>query len=503
MPDAYQAVQSVLRQFSLEASLPHIWRYSRLASQNIPLPRSYGYVSRGAWDKLNQMLHPHKLEVLLRELLIHADHWDAGGSRDLWQWNDLADAVNALNGFSDAVYDPDAEGGIHLTLHRLAHQQFPRFSPLTSPKMGRHLALYSVPAMREVFERHLGLSVESYFVMAFTAIAGSLARPRNNITTDYAIVGIDADESMRFFNLIVGSLADMKAMALKSQRLDECWEYAFNVFQFRPMIALDPARPERVYCPLPPMLEKRLLEGLYYDLVKAEGFGDAFGEAVDAVIGRMLQSLSPAYEVFKPQIHVVKKQTFHGADWIIRNNYHCAFVECKGARISLSGRVAENLGTLRKELGIIADAVVQNYANLHRERQRWGEEGQPQRQFYNLVITLEDWLIFSQFDFEEIYGQVQKRLTDTGLPASLLDEVPFRVMGFEGAQHCCAALAQHPMDEVIGLSNEPKYAGMAFTHELQDRYPNVDAHAVGGFDQDFDALMDPVLERIRVKVQAM
>ncbi len=494
MPANYGVVRSVLRQFSLEESLPHIWHYSRLVSQNVPLPSSYTYGRPGYWDRLPQTLFPHKVDLLVRELLLHADHWDTKQIKSLSRWDDLADAVNALRDFGDKSFDPHAGGGVRLTLHRLAQQQFPRFSLLTSPKMGRHLALYRTPAIREVFERNLGIGVDAYFLMAFAVIAGSLSRPHNNLRTDYTIVGLDPEQTKRFFDLIVGQRKEMRNKAIEVQRLDDQWEYAFNVFHYKPMISLDPNHPERAFCPVPAALEKRVVEGLYYDLVNAQGFDNAFGEAVDGLIGRMLRSLAPECEVFKPEALIIGKYRYDGSDWIIRKGNYDAHVECKAKRMSMSGRVADNVQALRKELAKLAEAIVQNYGNIQRSRQHGSQPGITERQHFNLVITLEDWLIFSDLTFDLLYELVVEQLGAARLSLDLLDEVPYRVMSFETAQHFCGAVKTHPMEEVIGASNDAKYGGMAFTHELQDRFPDVDYHGVGGFDADFDALVAPIVE---------
>jgi hypothetical protein len=497
----YGDVRKVLRQLSLEESLPHIWQYSRLISGGIPLPDRYVHRdNRGLWQKLERYVFPHELDLLVREVLLHGDYWGTTPFKSLARWEDLADVINVLKNFGNNSFNADVDGGIWLTLHRLAHQQFPRFSRLTKPKMGRHLALYRSRKLREVLESTLGIDVDAYFIMAFAVIAGSLSNVRTNINTDYGIVGINPEQVERFFKLIVGSREEMRQMAIKSQKLDDCWEYAFNVFHYKPMIALNPKHPDRVYCPVPPALEKRVIEGLYYDLVSTNGFEHAFGEAVNEVIGRMLKSLEPAYEVYKPEVLTIRKQHFDGTDWVVQKGDNCAFVECKAKRISLSGRVAEEVQALRKELGTLAQAVVQNYANIHRAKQQDTEIGSTSKQYFNLVITLEDWLLFSEISYRLLHEQVLEKFAEAKLPLTMLDDVPYRVMGFEAAQHCCAALLDHPIDEVIGLTNQPKFAGMAFSHELRERFPTADAQAIGGFDADFIALLDPVIKRAGQKV---
>lgn len=493
-PD-YQRVKTSLRRLSLEESLQHLWHFSRLVSGRIPLPDAYTFNDpKGFWTKLQNYVFPHELDLFARELILHADRSGRPCAETLANWETLATAFQALKDFGNYSFDPDIEGGVRRTLHQLAYQQFPRFSKLSKAKIGRYLALYRSPAIRPLFESRLKIEVEKYFILAFGVIAGFNSNAHMNTTTDFSILGIDPTSTENFFSWLVGGLAEMRNKAIESQRLNSTWEYAFNPFHFKPLIALDPKYPERVYCPVPPMLERRLLDGAYYDLERATGFSNAFGAVVDKIIGRILLELRPRYEVSKPQPYVIGKERYDGADWVISRDGQQAFIECKAKRISLQGRVAETLADVDKELGILADAVVQNYANIHRELARNKIEDISIGRFYNIVITIEDWFLFSDLTFAMLRNQVVKRLTSKALPVSLLETVPYRILSFETPQHWVGALNASTIEFVTGTTNEDKFMGWAYKNYLEIEFPDVIAQAIGAFEVDFDEVFKSVME---------
>lgn len=498
VPADYAKVKSALRKVPLEDSLRHVWQYSRLVSGQVKLPDSYLHRDeRGYSHDIEKYLFPHQVELLARELLLHADRSGRPTGHSLANWPDFADVKSALDKFANDVHEDNPNTDIMLTLHRIAQDQLPRFSRLTPAKIGRYLAMYRTPALRAIFEEHLGIDVDTYFVLTFGVIASALTRVHMNTTTDYAILGVDRSQSTRFFERITGGLEPMRKKLIETQRQNDCWEYTFNAFHFYPLISLFPGHPERVLCPVPPALERRLLEGLYFDLVNAKGFPHAFGDAFESITGRMLRSLEKRYEVEEAQPQKIRKQRYDGTDWIVRSPGNCAFVECKSKRLSLSGRVAEQVSDLEKDIVKLAEAVVQNYANIYREMQAKQEND---CQYFNIIITLEDWILFSDITTTTLHGHVVDQISKKGLPEDLIDKVPYRVLSFEGAMYTCATLKDRPMIEVFGVENNPTFSGMYFLTDLKNRFPNADGDSVGDFEEDFLALMRPVIQQSKEMV---
>ena len=129
----YGRVKNALKQLSLEESLIHLWHYCRLIFNGEALPYHYQHIDRrGVHMPLERLAFPHQLDLLGRELMLHADRSGRPPVRSLANWSDLASALNAIRHYGNAVFDGDKDGGVLLTIHRIAHQQFPRFE---SPRL--------------------------------------------------------------------------------------------------------------------------------------------------------------------------------------------------------------------------------------------------------------------------------------------------------------------------------------------------------------------------------
>lgn len=495
MEPNYKRVWRALNNFSLEESLPHIWQYSRLVSGGVPLPVSYRHLDTGVERNIEKHVFPHELDLLARELLLHAQRSGSRPKATLATWEGAALAFNSIKEYANGVVDLKNED-VMLVMHRLAHQQLPKFSRLTMAKIGRYLALYRTPPLRRIFERRLGVSVDSYFLLAFAVMGSVMRNPRMNTATDFSILGVEPTQSKKFFERIVGDVDAMADKMKKEQRLNSCWEYTLNAFHFYPLIALDKEHLERAYCPLPPALEARLIEGIFFDIFEVgDGFEEAYGDAVEEIVGRMLRSLPSTYVVSKPELKTIGKQTFRGADWTMRNASDFAYIECKAKRIALKGRVAATASDLSAELRHLADAIGQNYANILRDQPSNDTSTLDSSQGYCLVVTLEDWILFSDTAFSALDRLVADELSRRGLAANLPERYPYFVLGTETLQYCVAVLSTHSLREVFDPARQGQYKGWAFANYLRNQFPGVEDQVIGGFDQEATALFEPFIAK--------
>lgn len=495
----YGKVRSTLRKFGLEESIIHVWHYSRLISGNVPLPRNYVHRNHlGIPLRVEKHVFPHELDILMRELILHADRSGKPGKRSLASWDDLAEAMNAIKGFGNAVYDDNIDNALYITLHRLGHQQLPKFNKLSSSRMGKYLTLYRSSPLKEIFENKLKIGVDCYFKLTFAVLASIFQRPQINITTDFSVPGINRDESFSFFRLLTGGTKLIRERLIADQLLNSCWEYTFNALQFKPLIYLDELYPERVYCPLPPLLEARLLEGLFYDVfTRGGGFENAYGKAVEELVGRIISDLRHAYKISKPIPIIAKGGTTHGIDWMLQSEHDYVFIECKAKRISMAGKLAERIEDLSKELEHLAEAVVQNYQNIMRivASEFSGRIGD--RRLYCVVVTLEDWILFSPLAHSIIKGSVEKRLISSGLSQSLIAEIPYHVISSSTLQHCVASLKSTSISDVFSGIDNPKYDGWSFDSYLHAAFPGTKGQFVGGFGSEFEKLFDDFIDEAK------
>lgn len=496
----YGRVKRSLRYVSLEDSLIHLWHYSRLICNGEPLPHRYRHVDgRGVHMQLEQYAFPHQLDLLGRELMLHADRSGKPLSRSLASWGDLASAMNAIRYYGDAVFDGKKEGGVMLTLHRIAHQQFPRFSQLSRSKMGRYLALYQFEPLSSFFRKRIGIDVDSYFAMAFAVIGASNQRPCSNQMTDYSVLGVDQVCSGKFFARIVGTTEEIREKLISDQRLGDCWEYTFNALHFKPLVSFDARHPERLICPLPHAVESRLTEGIFFDVFsKSPAFEKAYGDAVEHIVGRMLKSLPARYSVSKPNKERIGNLEFAGADWIIEHGIDRAYIECKAKRLALPGRVAEKVEDLRREIGHLAEAVLQNYRNIDRSIRRPDASFGTDARVFSIVVTLEDWLLFSPITTQMLDEMVTDGLRDAGFSTDLRERAPYLIFGAESFQHAVAALVSHSMPEVLGGLQAPKCEGWVPSTYLQKFFADVDPAPIGDFEKDFESVVGTLLSDAKI-----
>lgn len=494
----YGRVKNALKQLGLEESLIHLWHYSRLICNGEPLPHGYRHVDGlGVHMRLEQFAFPHQLDLLAREVMLHADRSGRRGVRSLRQWGDLAAAMNAIRYYGDAVFDGDKDGGVLLTLHRIAHQQLSR-SSMTRTRMGRYLALYRFQSLSPFFRTGIGIDVDSYFAMAFAAISASNQRPCSNRSTDYSCLGVDQAASEIFFSRIVGSADEIRNKLIAEQRLGDCWEYTLNALHFKPLVAFDAKHPERLICPLPHAVESRLTEGIFFDVFcKERTFAQAYGDAVEYIVGRMLCSLPPRYAHYKPAKELIGKAVYDGTDWIVHDGETTAHIECKAKRLALPGCVAEKLEDLRREIGHLAEAVLQNYKNIDRATRASESGATSQSDIFSVVVTLEDWLLFSPVATDLLDDLVTEGLQKAGLAPELRTRVPYLIFGAETFQYAIAAMQHHPMSEVLAGLLKPEHKGWVPSAYLHKQYPGLDPASIGNFDQDFDTVVGSILSEAK------
>ena len=101
------------------------------------------------------------------------------------------------------------------------------------------------------------------------------------------------------------------------------------------------------------------------------------------------------------------------------------FIECKTKRLTLGAKTLSDTTALDKDLVVMAEAIVQHYGNIRRAlegKTRWVPNGLP---VYPMILTLEDWYVFSPRVSEMLKGHVHRLLGVADIPASMLDEMPW------------------------------------------------------------------------------
>jgi hypothetical protein len=99
----------------------------------------------------------------------------------------------------------------------------------------------------------------------------------------------------------------------------------------------------------------------------------------------------------------------HGVDWVLSDSTGHLFIESKAKRLTVSAKTLSDTVALDKDLAVMASVVVQHYRNIRDAidgKTRWAPDGLP---VYSLVLTLEDWFIFSPHVETMLRKHVERR----------------------------------------------------------------------------------------------
>lgn len=423
MYDSYKPLRNMMRQCNLEASLVDIWHFSQHIMNNGPAPTLSGM----RHYSLKRYLFPWDLPIIVREVILHADH---RGYKRLNSLNAMRTVINTIrdieNESSKERLDADNVMG---ELHRISHRQFPWQQKSDLNGLLRYLKIFGSPEVAPILEKKTGFSIRDYFLLGIF-LTGHLRRHvAVNAQRNFTAAGIPRDRSFAFFMHLSSTAKQLRDEIAFQQKYDETWEYTWNPLEAKPLISLDPSRPHYLYCPIPDLLLRRFSHGIYYELLSMPGFDIAFGTSFQTYIGELLRAVfnQSSFTVFEEKTYKVRKEQHHGADWILSDADANLFIECKTKRMRLAAKSSVGGSELIEELGIIADAVVQLYKNI--QEAEAGKSGWTPNSLssFPLVVTLEDWFLFSPLPQNLLKEAVISRMHKVGLDLALMESMPYAV----------------------------------------------------------------------------
>ncbi|CAO3872873.1 hypothetical protein [Achromobacter mucicolens] len=463
---AYKPFRNALRTLSLEESLHILWQYSVHLSGDVEIPemaRVLGLDRRGVPLHVADYIHHWDLALLAREVLLNAS---ARGHASLLELPVLKRIFNHVKDLSSFRPEPNWQQ-LLLHMHRLAHQQFPVQRGVQVSDLMRYKLIFEHPGMNGVFEKGVGLSPKVFYFLG-CAVAGAVkSKPFFVTSADFTSFGISDDERDSFFSRMAAPTALLKERILGTQRFGRSWAFTVNPLQSTPLVNVDPLFPDRVYCPIPGLVLRRITSGVYYDLVKIDGFENGFGFAFEHYIGLVMRkSCKKAipWAVHKPQPYMVgKKRKHHGADWILSDGTANLFIECKATRIRAEAISAETYSDVEKTVQRLADMVVQNYANISDALSGvtdWTPNNLPS---FSVVTTLEDFIAFGGVVAQPVREKVIEGLRAKGLPEELVDQVPYSLVSAAEFEGICAVLNEHSAFHLFSAKNKGECSQWLFS----------------------------------------
>lgn len=477
MNPRYRRVRRIARQLGRSDSLLHIWAYSLHICHGFDLSLDYRHPRQ-----VRDFIHEFHLDLHLREVLLHAGR-DSEAVRSLKHWADLADFHNAIKKQCDRA--AAAKGDILLTLHRIGHQQISNFDRVDTRYLGRYWSLFRRGPIADLLERNFGMTVLEYFLFVAGAYTAYLKVHESNLISDLGALDIPLDALRERVAAVSATPQNIRARLIARERHDSSWEYTFNEVSQTPLLRMRPLEPDRVVCPRPNLLIRRLLAGAYFDLVSKPGFADAFGDGVEGLVGDLIRRSEVGLTLTKPAPYRTGSGVRHGADWILSDQSGHVFVECKSSRIPLQAQVAPSAEDVSKGMERLADAIVQNYANIwdaQSNRTDWVADGLP---VYSLIVTLEDWNLFSPIASRSLRALVEQKLVAKHLQASFIASMPYVVVSVSDLPDLTRALAEYGVARLLAEKCGEKYGQyLVSSFLLEAQYKSESSFDIFGAEGD-------------------
>lgn len=163
--------------------------------------------------------------------------------------------------------------------------------------------------------------------------------------------------------------------------------------------------------------------------MKSAGFDNAFGNSSQSYVGDVLRIAcpEPAFIIRAEIPYYVGNNLHHGTDWIVSDVTGHLFIECKTKRLRLDAKTRSDTEALGRDISVLAKAIAQHYRNIKDAldgKTDWLPDGLP---IYPLILTIEDWFIFSPHVDRLLNSELKRLLGEAKLDLSLLEQMPFTI----------------------------------------------------------------------------
>ena len=453
--DEYKPLRNLMRRCGLVAGLRGVWGYALHVIEGHPLPAGFAAdLPAHRLRLVKEHLHPWDLDVIARELLLNAA---ASGPLRLERWADLSKVVNHVRRLDELAFAQPGAPDVFHELHRIAHRQFPWQRGRAVSGAVRCLKVFGAAAMEDLAMHELGMSVRQFLLLGAKVVGHFLRQWEMSTAQDYGVLGIGREQSRAFFDRLAASPGQLRAEIAPRAFYGPDWPYAWNPLERWPLVRLDPAHLDRVVCPLPAYLMRRVSAGLFYDLVRSKDFSNPFGGSFEAYVGEVISATCPPprFRTVADASYRVRRQERRGVDWVLADGTAQLAIECKTKRPRLEARILSDRAALSAELDELAKAVVQHYRNIRDALTGgtpWTPDGSP---IYPLVLTLEDWFLFGATVNGLLDEHVRRRLQNARIPEDVLVKMPYTIASSSEFEALAQVMAQNGIGPVLQAKTRP------------------------------------------------
>ena len=426
----YKPFRNRLRRIDALPALEAVWAFIQFLQFDRPLPPAFRHPLAAYRSGTALGLLEWEFETLAREIVANCP---LRGDRTISDWNAVSALINEVRRLEGAAYRGRVDAAeVMYELSRISHRQWPWQAPVDHENVARHYKLYDHPEVRPLIEREFGMSITEMYQIGL-ALSGAFqdsmyhALPIANQINDVAPETVD-----RFLQRFSADLSTLGATVRARASFDVNWAYAFNPLRLHPLVRTPDGR---LAAPLTPLLLRRLLDGIYFDIVPLPQFGNAMGASFQAYVGDVVTAAdrNGRMTLLPEQRYGPAGRARDSVDWIVDDDSGTLFIECKVARMKLAGKTdLTSRDGLTEELARLASNIVQMYAALRDALEGRYPHWQPgARPVFPMLLTLDEWNAFGQHITAILDPQVAAGFAQRGLDPALLTDHPYQICSVE------------------------------------------------------------------------
>ena len=469
----YSDFRRFLRGLDQFDALLTIWGYHLHVVDGRPLLQGFAADRPPSMD-LRKHIRPWALDILSREVILHAGRHPRP-TRRLSQYKDLAAAINAVMKMSDVA--PDADNDFMLHMHRLAHQQFPwQSGGWTQASVIRVWKIYGGDMLDSMVQSKYGMTMQQIIWRGFATGGNFLSNWGMTTTADYSDpLSIPPEASRAFFETLARTPQELQELARPHQAFNDSWASTWNPLRLFPLVRYDPHHPEYAMCPIPRFAQERITTGVFYDIVKENGFSDAFGSAFQSYIGEIIKATcGDGFTVTPEAEYRVGRDRKNGVDWTVSDGTGVLYIECKAKRMRRGSKELISRADIDADLSEFANAIVQHYKNIDDVLVGRTQQAAPTGSVFMIVVTLESWYMTSTTVRQQLADIVVDRMQKTALPLSMLDTIPWQVVAAQEFEQVAQVFSEEGIASVLEEKVSPDYRDWdlnGFIHRTRASWP--------------------------------
>ena len=297
------------------------------------------------------------------------------------------------------------------------------------------------------------------------------------------------DKFLKHFSLPINELRDRLS---NEQRMNEKYAYAFNSLRAYPLIRMEYEGRDSIVCPIPPLLFRRITEGLYYEICKEPNFDSSFGNAFQIFVGELLKKANEKAQVIPERTY--GKPEKRTVDWIVIDKSVLLFVECKGKRLTFEAKVSLTDTTeLYRQLDIMANFIVQIYKTIvdYDDGKYPHLKFDKDKQVYPLLVTLEEWFLFGSQALDILDEKIRSKLNSLSISSKILDDKPYMICSVEGLDLLMQVSSKYSIDEIFRDKNKDvETRTWHLEIYIKDKYKEAVSKIKPLFKEEFNNHMD-------------